>query len=192
MQGKNIVGRKLNIDKFDFYETPTWATDKAIKRMLNDNIISKDETIYECCSGAGAIVNILKDNGFKNIKASDIQDAPYIVGRKGIDVYRIKSNLFDTIITNPPYNLMTKENMLNEFLRIAKHKVILLLNIFYLSSKERKEMLENSHLKIVYIHSERVTMFPYGKEKPKSSGTKMYAWYVWDKQYDGEPIIRWL
>lgn len=191
MEGRNITGRKLNTE-FDFYETPSWASDKVIKRMLSDGIINKDETIYECCSGAGAIVNVLKDNGFSNIKASDIQNEPYIVGRKGLDVYNVKSNLFDTIITNPPYNLMTKANMLDEFLRIAKHKVILLLNIFYLSSKERKEMLENSHLRIVYIHSERVTMFPYGEEKPKSSGTKMYAWYVWDKEYNGEPIIRWL
>ena len=35
-------------------------------------------------------------------------------------------------------------------------------------------------------------MFPFGKEKPTSSGTKMYAWFVWDKKYEGEPIIRWI
>ena len=87
---------------------------------------------------------------------------------------------------------MTKNNMLEQFLRISNEKVILLLNIYYLSSTERYEMLKNSHLQYVYVHSERVTMYPYGEEKPKSSGTKMFAWFVWNKKYNGEPIIRWV
>ena len=65
-------------------------------------------------------------------------------------------------------------------------------NIFYLSSKDRKAMLEQSHLRHVYIHSDRVTMFPYGQEKPKNGGTKMYAWAVWDKEYNGKPTLSWI
>ena len=134
---------------------------------------------------------MLEDKGFK-VYSSDIQEENFIYGKKGYDVYKLPDNLCDTIITNPPYNMMTKNNMLEQFLRISKNKVILLLNIYYLSSSERYEMLKNSHLKYVYIHSERVTMYPYGEEKPKSSGTKMFAWFVWDKEYTGEPIIRWI
>lgn len=126
------------------------------------------------------------------IKASDIQTADYIKGHKGVDVYDIEDDACEVVFTNPPYNLMTKGNMLAEFQRIATNKVILLLNIFYLSSKERKQMLENSHLRHVYIHSDRVTMFPYGQEKPKNGGTKMYAWFVWDKDYRGKPTISWI
>ena len=111
---------------------------------------------------------------------------------KGVDVYDIEDDACEVVFTNPPYNLMTKGNMLAEFQRIATNKVILLLNIFYLSSKERKQMLENSHLRHVYIHSDRVTMFPYGQEKPKNGGTKMYAWFVWDKDYRGKPTISWI
>ena len=92
-------------------------------------------------------------------------------------MYDLDDELCDVVFTNPPYNLMTQKDkdggsMLNEFLRISKHKVILLLNIFFLSSKERKELLEQSHLRHVYIHSDRVTMYPYGEEKPKNGGTK--------------------
>lgn len=128
----------------------------------------------------------------KNIEASDIQTADYIKGMKGVDVYEVEDNACDVVITNPPYNLMTKGNMLAEFQRIAEKKVILLLNIFYLSSKDRKKMLENSSLRHIYIHSDRVTMFPYGQEKPKNGGTKMYAWYVWDKEYTGKPTLNWI
>lgn len=191
MKGLSITGRKANTD-FDFYETPKWATEKAIKAMLSDEIITKTDCIYEPCSGAGAISDVLAKYGFQNIKMSDIQTADYIKGEKGVDVYNIADNVCDVVFTNPPYDRMTKDNMLQEFLRISKGKVVLLLNIFYLASKERKAMLENSHLRHIYIHSDRVTMYPYGIEKPKNGGTKMFAWYVWDKEYNGKPTISWI
>lgn len=191
MKGSSITGRKENID-YDFYETPKWATEKAVKEMLKDGILNKKEFVYEPCVGAGAITDVLEMYGFENIEASDIQTADCIKGVKGVDVYEVEDNACDVVITNPPYKLMTKENMLAEFLRIAEKKVILLLNIFYLSSKERKQMLENSHLRHIYIHSDRVTMFPYGQEKPKNGSTKMYAWYVWDKGYTGKPTLSWI
>lgn len=189
--GNVIVGRKI-INEYDFYETPKWATEKAVEKMIMDGVINKYDEVLEPCCGAGAISDVLSIYGFENLKSSDIQTADYIKGTKGIDVYDLDDNITDVVFTNPPYNLMTKENMLEEFLRISKKKVILLLNIYYLSSKERKEMLENSCLRYVYIHSNRVTMYPYGKEKPKNGGTKMFAWFVWDKEYEGEPIIRWI
>lgn len=191
MSGTAIVGRKVNTE-YDFYETPEWATKKALEAMLADGIINKQELIYEPCCGAGAITDILEAYGFENIKKSDIQTAEYIRGEKGIDVYGIEDNACEVVFTNPPYDRMTKDNMLAEFQRIASKKVILLLNIFFLASKERKAILENSHLRHIYIHSDRVTMYPYGEEKPKNGGTKMFAWYVWDKEYNGRPTISWI
>lgn len=189
--GLSITGRKQNI-AYDFYETPRWATEKAIEAMHRDGIIHYLDNFYEPCCGAGAITDVLQEYAATRIMASDIQTADYIKGEKGIDVYDIEDNVCDIVFTNPPYDRMTKDNMLHEFLRISKKKVILLLNIFYLSSKDRKEMLESSPLRHIYIHSDRVTMYPYGTEKPKNGGTKMYAWYVWDKDYNGKPTISWI
>ena len=190
--GLSISGRIKSNDIYDFYETPKWATQKALEQMLNDGILHKDNNIYECCCGAGAISDVLEDYGFTNIYKSDIQKAEYIKGNKGIDVWDIKDNACEIVLTNPPYNLMTKENMLEQFLRIASKQVILLVNIYYLSSKQRKLMLEQSHLKHIYIHSDRVTMYPYGEDKPKNGGTKMFAWMVWDKAYNGKPTLSWI
>lgn len=189
--GISITGRK-NEGEYDFYETPKWATRLALKAMLRDGIISENDVIYEPCSGAGAIVDVLEEYGFNNIMASDIQTGDFVRGERGVDVYGISDNVTDIVFTNPPYNRMTKDNMLAEFQRIAGKKVILLLNIFFLSSKDRKEMLENSHLRHVYIHSDRVTMYPFGEEKPKNGGTKMFAWFVWDKEYRGTPSLSWI
>ena len=83
-------------------------------------------------------------------------------------------------------------SMLKEFLRISKKKVILLVNVFFLSSKERKELLKSSNLRHMYIHSDRVTMYPYGEEKPKHTGTKMFVWLIWDKEYNGLPTFDWI
>ena len=190
--GLSIIGRNRKINDLDLYETPKWATEIAIDAMVADGILSKEETIYETCCGAGAITDVLEAKGFKNVMASDIQTADYITGWKGVDAYDIDSQVCDVVFTNPPYNLMTKGNLLQQFNRISKRKVILLLNIYFLSSKERKKMLEESSLRHVYIHSDRLTMYPYGEEKPKNGGTKMYAWFVWDKQYKGKPTLSWL
>ena len=156
--------------------------------MINDGIITAGAKLYEPCCGAGAIARVINEFGL-DIMQSDIQTKEYITGEKGIDVYDVPGGICDVVITNPPYDRMTKDNMLQEFLRISKGKVILLLNIFYLASKDRKEMLDNSPLRHIYVHSDRVTMYPYGTEKPKNGGTKMYAWYVWDKDYNGPTTI---
>jgi hypothetical protein len=190
-KGQSIVGRKVNIE-YDLYETPREATEKILNALIEDKVINTvTDEFYECCSGAGAITNVL-DAYDITYKASDIQTKDYIAGEKGVDVYKLPDKCCTSILTNPPYDLMTKNNMLDEFLRISTDKVILLLNIFFLASDKRKELLKKSHLKYVYIHSDRLTMYPYGTEKPDSTGTKMFAWYVFDHSYNGEPIIRWL
>lgn len=194
--GLSITGRKKN-DVYDFYETPTWATEKALDAMLRDGYITKQDSILEPCSGAGAISSVLEKYGFENVKNSDIQTADFVRGEKGINVYEIEDNSCDVVFTNPPYNLMTlKEckggSLLKEFLRISRQKVVLLVNIFFLSSKDRKELLENSHIQHMYIHSDRVTMFPYGEEKPKNGGTKMFVWVIWNKQYNDKPTFSWI
>ncbi len=100
MQGKTIIGRDRQNDIYDFYETPKWATERVVEAPLNDNIICKDSYILEPCSGAGAIVNVLNEYGFTNVKASDIQTLDCIVGNKGIDIANLPSNYCDIIITN--------------------------------------------------------------------------------------------
>ena len=189
--GLTITGRKQIDDGLDFYQTPEWATKLAVNQMIDDGIISVFDEILEPCSGAGAIVKVLEEYGL-SLSASDIQKGKMIVGEKGVAVSDYENNSCDIVFTNPPYGRMTKENMLDDFLRIAKHKVILILNIFYLSSENRKKMLESSPLRHIYIHSGRVTMFPYGQEKPKNGGTKMFAWFVWDKDYIGKPTLSWI
>ena len=74
---EGIVGRKKSDDKFDFYETPSWATELIVDKLLNDGILNINDTITEPCSGAGAISKVLENKGFK-VVSSDIQTAEYV------------------------------------------------------------------------------------------------------------------
>ena len=190
-KGQIIAGRTKNDDVFDLYETPQQEMQEFLEALKRDNIDLEGD-ILEPCSGAGAICKVL-DKYTYQYRASDIQDEDFIFGDKGVDVFSIENKSCDILITNPPYNFVTKNNdMINKFLDISKDKVILLLNIFYLSSSKRKELLKKAPLKYIYIYSNRLTMFPYGEEKPKNGGTKMFAWYVWEHGYESEPIVRWI
>ena len=70
----NIVGRTtITEGNYDFYETPSWATEKALDQMIIDGVINKYDDILEPCSGAGAISDVLEGYGFANVRNSDIQ-----------------------------------------------------------------------------------------------------------------------
>ena len=192
MNTNSIVARK-NKSTFDHYETPVLAADKAIKAMLADGIIATDEVIYEPCCGSGNIIKALKDNGVVNVDGSDIQDADFIAGKKEVDLWDLNDGICDSIVTNPPYNKeLTSGEMLLKLQKIAKSTVCILVNVFYLSSKRRKELLESAHLRHIYVYSDRITFFEYGKDKPKNGGMKMFVWLCFDKNYTGKPTLSWI
>ena len=65
-----------------------------------------------------------------------------------------------------------------------------------LEGDKRRKMFDNSPLKYVYVFSKRVNPLRNGEAtdengKPWAS-TMCFAWFVWDLEYEGEPIIRWL
>ena len=114
-------------------------------------------------------------------------------GESGIDF--LKSDLrADLIITNPPFSLM------NEFiahgLKQTDRYLVFLAKIQTLEGVERKKILENSQLKYIYVHSTRQATWKNGEpldpKGKKWATTMMLAWFVWDKEYNGEPVVRWL
>lgn len=178
MEGISIAGRKRN-DGIDYYQTPVKATKALLKRETFEG------TILEPCCGAGAISKLLI-----NCISSDIRTDEDIYGEKGINIFSYKNDSFDNIITNPPYKYA--QEIVEKSLEIAKQKVAMILKLCFLESERRYKMFKVSPLKTVYVFCKRVQMYPEGTEKPKNSGTIAYAWYVWDKKYEGKPKIDWI
>lgn len=164
----------------------------AIQKISADRHINIDDIIYDPCCGSGCIIETLKSYGFKNLLSSDISSESFISGEKNINVYNLEDNICDIVITRPPFSEMVYNNMLQEFFRISRKKVILLLDINFLSSLKRKEMLENSPLRHVYINSQRIVLKNHGDTKPKTRSSTMYVWCIWDKEYSGTPTLGWI
>lgn len=174
MRGISITGRKR---KGDVYETPTWATEALFKK---EKFIGN---VWECASGYGAMSKIIKK--YNKCISTDITD--------GVDFLKHSPNFkVDNIITNPPYSLA------NKFILTAKlwaeKKIAMILRLSFLESTGRYRMFKDDEfpLRTIYVFCKRVQMYPYGMKKPKNSGTIAYAWYIWDKDYKGKPIIDWI
>ena len=66
----------------------------------------------------------------------------------------------------------------------------------FLETVERKKLFNETPIKYVYVHSRRVSPYRNGDDvnengKPWAS-PMAFAWYVWEIDYKGEPIVRWL
>lgn len=99
------------------------------------------------------------------------------------------------IITNPPYKFAV--DFVEKALQIApgKHKVAMFLKVQFLEGKGRKQLFTQHPPKVVYVSSSRIQCAKNGEfDKMKEGGGSAvaYAWYVWEKGYKGNTIIKWI
>ena len=98
------------------------------------------------------------------------------------------------IITNPPYS-MAKE-FIERALELVEdgRKVAMLLKLTFLESKKRRELFEKYPPKYIYVSSSRLQCAKNGDFETYKNGTGTaiaYGWFVWEKGYKGEPVVRW-
>jgi hypothetical protein len=68
----------------------------------------------------------------------------------------------------------------------------LFLKIQFLEGQKRKELFKEYPPKYVYVHSSRQLCAKDGEFEKYTATTQFYAWYIWEKGFKGEPIIRWI
>lgn len=169
-----------------------YATDpKAVELLLEKERFSKN--IWECACGEGHISKVLKVHGY-NVRSSDIIDRGY-EETEIIDFLNTEHHNSMDIITNPPYKYA--KEFVKKALDISKFgtKVAMFLKLTFLESKSRLELFKEYPPKIVYVSSARLQCAKNGDFATygKSVGTAVaYAWYVWEKGFKGDPIIKWI
>lgn len=166
----------------DFYRTPEHATRALLEKE------SFEGTIWEPACGDGAISILLG----KNVISTDLYKRGF--GTPHVDFLRcigcpIFPDQINHIITNPPYKLA--QEFIEHALKIVDGKVAMLLKLNFLEGQRRKSFWLTSPLKSVYVFSKRLS-FDKGTEKGKGKGLLAYAWYVWDKNYEGKATIDWI
>lgn len=165
----------------DYYATSPEAT-KALLSVINFNT-----NILEPCCGEGHISEVLINSGYI-VKSCDLIDRGYGEVK---DFFTI--NKFDgDIITNPPYKFAKEcvEHALD--IIDSGNKVAMLLKIQFLEGQKRRGLFEKNPPKTVYVFSKRIDCAKNGDFNKKGSFAVCYAWYVWEKGFQGDTIIKWI
>lgn len=150
------------------------------------------KTIYENACGEGYLSRELEKYG-NTVISTDLIDRGY--GAGGVDF--LEDNIFDTfkydaIITNPPYKILDKFIM--KSLKIAP-LVCFFLPINKLEGIERyKEIYSKYPPKIIAVFIARQKCVINGEfDNPdKNKNTKCYAWFIWERDFKGDPVIKFI
>ena len=177
---QSIVGFGHKREKNDFYPTPPSTTRALMEREKFEGVV------WECASGNGAMSKVIEE--YNECISSDIRKGKNIYGEKGIDFLQTNRKV-DNIITNPPYRLA--EQFIYHALDCADKKVAMLLKLVFLEGIRRYDLFQNTPLKTVYVFCKRQRITIGGKQM-KNSSMIAYAWFVWDKSYNGKPTIAWI
>lgn len=175
-----IEDREIN----DFYATDP----KALEIFLEESGIDL-RNVWECACGEGHLAEVLKDRGLLE-RASDLIDRGYGEVESNFYYY---SDIWDgDILTNPPYK---------DAMKFCQHaldcvddgsKVVMLMRIQFLEGQRRKPFLLTNPPKYVYVSSSRLRLAKNADfEKYDSPSANCYAWYVWEKGFKGETVVRW-
>lgn len=170
-----------------------YATDPiAIDVLLKDGHAKISNMVWEPACGEGHLAERLKKYGY-SVYSTDIVDRGYGDGLLNFLTYAGKWE--GDILTNPPYKYA--KEFVEHALDIIPtgNKVFMFLKIQFLEGKERRKLFEKYPPKCVYISSSRILCAKNAEfEKMKKGGGSAvaYAWFEWEKGFNGYPTIKWI
>jgi hypothetical protein len=171
---------KERADK-DYYATPPLAVEKLLKKENFNNV-------WECACGEGHISEILKQHNIHGL-SSDLVDRGYGLQEDFLLTNREHNG---DIITNPPFSKSTEFTLKAMTTLRGGRKLALLLRIQFLESVKRQELFKKFPPKFVYVFIRNIRCARNGDFEHASGNASTYAWFIWEKGYAGEPIIRWI
>lgn len=185
-----VLGAR-NYAKEDREENDFYATDpKTIVDLFRVEKFS--DVIWECACGQGHLSEQIKKYG-KRVISTDLIDRGY--GKGGIDFLKQEGIVFNgDIITNPPYKHCL-EFVLKALELVAEgRKVAMFLKIQTLEGKRRyEELFSKFPPKTIYVYVNRQKCAKNGDfEKYSKCNAICYAWYIWEKGFTDDTILRWI
>ena len=173
----------------DYYATESRAIDKLFYALGSDLSAS----VWECACGEGHLSQRMNDLlPHLSIRNSDLINRGFECEIIDFLKYDNPNSFSGEIITNPPYKYA------QEFVEKAietittGHLVCMFLKLTFLEGQKRKKMFEKYPPKIVYVSSERLKCALNGDFANTGSSAAAYAWFVWEKGYAGETIVKWI
>ena len=182
---------KQEREKNDFYAT----SPEAVTHLIEGGA-EIPQVIYEPACGNGCLSEILKAKYGRKVYSHDIIDRGYGEGVK--DFFQTKELPKDCncILTNPPYSLAT------EFIIHALNLLqegglcIMFLKTTFLEGKKRHQQLfSKCPPKTIYQFIQRIQCAKdaqFTKMKEGGGSAVSYAWFIFQKGYNGETTVKWI
>lgn len=186
---------KEDREENDFYATHPEAIKSLLNTLKHDGI-ELNKNIWECACGMGHLSEELKKAGH-DVFSTDLIDRGYEYLNERTDF--LKDNIKfvfkkyqGDILTNPPFKLA--EEFAEKGIEYLENgnKLLLFLKIQFLESEKRRKLFQKYPPKYIYVHSSRQICAKNGDFEKYTSATLCYAWYIWEKGYNGETILRWI
>lgn len=172
-------------EAFDYYATDP----KAVEMLLELEQFSP--VIWEPACGEGHISKVLQAHGYEVISTDLVYRG--FGDPEPLDFLKETLEGFEgDIITNPPYSAGL------EFVQRALEsvrpggKVAMFLKVQFLEGQKRGGPFSKTPPpRTVYISRSRLACYKNGDMSAKPESAIAYAWYVWEKGFTGDPVIKW-
>ncbi len=182
-------------EKNDYYATDPNSLKIFLKRLKEDKI-DLNKNILECSCGEGHLSEVLLENGYA-VTNIDIVDRGYNKNFMQTDFLKIDTTFYGDILTNPPYKYA--KEFVEHSMEILNDNsyCVMFLKLQFLEGKARRKLFEKFPPKYIYVFSERQRCAMNGdfnkyENVGNNHGAVAYCWFIWQKGFKGEPIIRWI
>ena len=168
--------------EMDYYATHPMAINHLLR-------FESPKNVWEPSAGELHLVNAMREVGI-DVYATDIIE-------RGQKLDKVM-NFMDAehwegdIVMNPPYKFAVEH--IKKAINIIREndRVFAFLKIQFLEGGERYKFFKQFPPKKIYVFSFRVPCFKNGRFDLYDSSAVAYAWFMWEKGFTGDPIIKWI
>jgi hypothetical protein len=178
-----------NHSDYERSERDYYATHPSAIKALIENVDISD--IWENACGELHLVKPLRKAGY-TVYATDIVERKERIDAE-IDFLTSDKKWGGDILTNPPYKYA--QEWVEKSMDVLENGRLLcmFLKLTFLEGMKRRKMFEQFPPREVLVYSKRMPVARNGdKEMFNRSSAACYAWFVWEKGFNGNPIIKWI
>ena len=178
-----------NYSAHDRQKDDYYATEPLAAKLLMQ-VEKFSPFIWECACGEGHLSKEFEKAGY-TVCSTDKVDRGFGYVEDFLQAQEPPCPQCD-IITNPPYKYAKEfvEHALN--ISAEGRKVAMFLKVQFLEGKSRKKLFKKYPPKTIYVSSSRLNCARNGEFEKFQSSAIAYAWFVWQKGYTGDTVVKWI
>lgn len=165
-----------------------YATDPQALRDFLSVYAELSTSVWEPACGEGNLSKTLEASGH-SVFSTDLVDRGYGSQFNFLDAPEGLKWGGD-ILTNPPYKLSEKFVRKAMDLVDAGSKVVMLFKLQFVESQKREKLFTDFPIKYIYVHRRRIGIWK--NNEPSGGQALCYAWFVWEKGFSGDTVMRWI